>query len=298
MSMPEKQKNALAKLGEFLLDNPLLKNFAPNPNNYPDVIYKYRKWNDEYQKRLLTHNELYMSPASLFNDPFDCKIYKNHYLLDTPEKIEEYINRSMKNNEDWMRKNNKKPEEQRKILEERLSNLVKYQVTSEYYEDDFNNKYNGIASFSKRWDSILMWSHYAENHKGFAIGYDEKRMRFSMLFGKGDYVQYSDDFPEIHPHDDDNKVQDLRTFCKSKEWMYEEEYRFMNLYFDVGGADIKSEKRKVKLDDKFIVEIILGVCMPKEDKEEIIKIAKSRNLKVFEMVKVPFKFELEKFEVE
>lgn len=296
--MPEKQKNALAKLGKFLLDNPLLKKFDPNQNNYPDVIYKYRKWNDKYQKRLLTDNELYMSPASLFNDPFDCKIYKNYYLLDTPEKIEEYINRSIENHADWMIENNKNPDEQRKILEERLSNIIKYQVRSEYYDDEYNNKYHGIACFSKRWNSILMWSHYADNHKGFAIGYDEKRMRYSMLFGKGDYVEYSEDFPEIHPHDDHSKVQNLRTFCKSKEWIYEEEYRFMNLYFDVGGAEADSEKRIVKLDDKFIVEIILGVCMPEEYKKEIIKIAKKRNIKVFEVIKVPFKFELEKFEIQ
>lgn len=282
----------------MLLDNPLFRSFEPNPNNYPDVIYKYRKWDDKYQKRLLTDNELYMAPASLFNDPFDCKIYKNHYLLDTPEKIEEYINKSMESSAVWMKENNKNPDEQRKILEERLSDLIKYQVRSEYYDDEYNNKYHGIACFSKRWDSILMWSHYADNHKGFSIGYDEKKMRYSMLFGIGDYVQYSENFPEIHPNDDNKKVQNLRTFYKSKEWTYEEEYRFMNLYFDAGGAAANSEKRIVKLDDKFIVEIILGVSMPEKDKAEIIKIARDRNLKISEVVKVPFKFELEKFEID
>lgn len=298
MSFPKIEKDALAKLGNMLMDNPFLKSLTPNPNNYPDVIYKYRKWDDKFQKKLLTDNELYMSPASLFNDPFDCKIYKNHYLLDTPEKIEEYINKSMENSSDWMKQNNKNPHEQRKILEERLSDIVKYQVRSEYYDDEYNNKYHGIACFSKRWDSILMWSHYADNHKGFCIGFDEKRMRYSMLFGKGDFVKYSEDFPEIHPHDDAKEVQNLRTYCKSKEWSYEEEYRFMNLYFDAGGADKDSPKRIVKLEDKFIKEIILGVCMPEKDKLEIIKKAKDRNLKVYEIVKVPFKFELEKFEVD
>lgn len=30
----------------------------------------------------------------------------------------------------------------------------------------------GILSLSERWDSILMWSHYAISHKGFALGID------------------------------------------------------------------------------------------------------------------------------
>jgi hypothetical protein len=298
MSFPENQKKILSKLGNILMDNTFLKSLAPNPQNYPDVIYKYRKWNDNNHKKLLTNNELYMSPSNLFNDPFDCKIYKNYYLLDTPEKIEEYIKKSLEKASDWKNDNNKTSLEMRKTLEKRLSNIDKYQVRSEYYDDEFNNKYIGVACFSKRWDSILMWSHYANNHNGFCIGFDEKRMRYSMLFGKGDYVKYSEDFPIIHPDDNEKEAQNLRTYYKSKEWEYEQEYRFMNLYFDSGGADANSAKRIVKIEDKHIVEIILGVNMPEKDKKEIIKIGKDRNIDVYEIVKVPFKFELEKFKVD
>lgn len=45
----------------------------------PSILYKYRNWPDEsdtlqYQKRILTHNELYLSSADQFNDPFDCAL--------------------------------------------------------------------------------------------------------------------------------------------------------------------------------------------------------------------------------
>lgn len=42
-------------------------------------------------------------------------------------------------------------------------------------EDEINNlKSFGVVSFSKRNDSILMWSHYADSHKGFCIGFHTK----------------------------------------------------------------------------------------------------------------------------
>jgi hypothetical protein len=42
----------------------------------PEILYKYRTWYNEcdkfqYQKRILTDNELYLSSADQFNDPFD-----------------------------------------------------------------------------------------------------------------------------------------------------------------------------------------------------------------------------------
>lgn len=39
--------------------------------NIPNKLYKYRNWNDEYQKRILTENEIYLASANQFNDPFD-----------------------------------------------------------------------------------------------------------------------------------------------------------------------------------------------------------------------------------
>ncbi len=38
------------------------------------TIYKYQDWNNDYNKRTLTHNEIYFAKPSQFNDPFDCRI--------------------------------------------------------------------------------------------------------------------------------------------------------------------------------------------------------------------------------
>ena len=59
----------------------------------PKVLYKYRMWQDpskkeQYQRKILTDNEIYLSSAEQFNDPFDCSLpfrYKETDL--TPENL-------------------------------------------------------------------------------------------------------------------------------------------------------------------------------------------------------------------
>lgn len=289
--------SASRKFLNSLLDNPLLRNLIPNPGDYPEIIYKFRNWKEENHQKLLTHNELYMSPAKFFNDPYDLKIYKNFLSLDTPEKIKKYVDTCMKNHSDWIKREKKNPIVQRKILESRVSNILKYQVRSEVIEDIYNNKNYGTACFSKDWKSILMWSHYSDNHKGYCLGFDEPRMRISGLFGKGGDVTYSAEYPNISPYETDYNAQVIRTYIKSDLWKYENEYRFMNIYFDSGGAEDNSPKRIIKFPENFIKEILLGASMPEKDRDTLVGIGKERGIPIFQVEKISFLFELDRHQV-
>jgi hypothetical protein len=47
--------------------------------------------------------------------------------------------------------------------------------------DEFQKKMDaqiGILSLSANPDSVLMWSHYTEEHRGFAIGFDSSKLTF------------------------------------------------------------------------------------------------------------------------
>jgi hypothetical protein len=41
----------------------------------------------------------------------------------------------------------------------------------EKWKEEFSKHY-GLICFSKRWDNILLWSHYADKHKGLVLGFD------------------------------------------------------------------------------------------------------------------------------
>jgi hypothetical protein len=42
----------------------------------PPMLYKYRSWQDNYHKTILTRQEVFMSPPSWFEDEKDCRVYR------------------------------------------------------------------------------------------------------------------------------------------------------------------------------------------------------------------------------
>lgn len=261
-----------------------------NFDNYPPIIYKYRNWNNEFHKKILTDGEVYLSSPQHFNDPFDFGIVQNFLTLDTPEKIERYVDEGMVKHRQFLLMKGYDLKKEREFQLKRLQNLEKYQEEYEQLNAEAVNKSYGVLSLSGRWDSILMWSHYADFHKGFNIGYNEEKMRNSGLFGKGGPIIYSDEYPHIdafEKHSIESSFQ--QTHFKSKEWAYEEEYRLSKLFFPK--PPTKAD-RTIKIPFEFVEEINLGIKISSENKTEIVKLADRLNIKVYKTEKIPFKFKL------
>jgi hypothetical protein len=84
-----------------------------------------------------------------------------------------------------------------------------------------------ICCFSEHWDSLLMWAHYADSHKGICLQfrYDDKKRPPGCWFER---VRYSTHYPKI----DESKAiefEETLLLTKSAEWMYESEWRFISL---------------------------------------------------------------------
>lgn len=260
------------------------------PENYPDIIYKYRCWSNKYHKNIILNGEVYMSAPKHFNDPFDFRIPKNFLLLDSAEKIQKYVDDGIQKNKEWLFANGKNPEDERKQLLKRLENLELYQQEHEDVEMEATDKHYGVLSLSARWNSILMWSHYGDFHRGFNVGYNETKMRESGLFGKGGPVSYSTEFPHIDPFAEHSMLNSfMQTHYKSQEWDYEQEYRLAKLYFPKPPTE---EDRTIRIPFEFIEEINLGMAISEDDKNEILQIAREKTIKVYQLKKMPFKFDL------
>ncbi|MFZ0680264.1 DUF2971 domain-containing protein [Candidatus Binatus sp.] len=82
----------------------------------------------------------------------------------------------------------------------------------------------GILCLSKIRSDILMWSHYADGHKGLCLEFDGSAN--SDFFGAAQPVEYSDYSPL--PLDKDSGSQMARiVLTKSTHWAYEQEYRII-----------------------------------------------------------------------
>lgn len=83
----------------------------------------------------------------------------------------------------------------------------------------------GIISFSKSWHQPLMWAHYADSHKGLALGFEvPDRLLFKINYVEN-RIKPENDVDVSEASMKDLIYQLLRT--KHKEWSYEDEYRLV-----------------------------------------------------------------------
>lgn len=79
-----------------------------------------------------------------------------------------------------------------------------------------------ITCFSENKDSLLMWSYYADSHKGVCLEFDLRKD--NLLHKNCHKVQYTRHFNKGNYNDE--------FFCKSEEWSHEQEWRIVQLYQD------------------------------------------------------------------
>jgi hypothetical protein len=124
-------------------------------------FYKYRPINQNTD-RLLKYNELYFSHPDEFNDPYDCKVDSFHKGT----------------HDDWVDffcRRNVHPVVARNLIKARLKEgFLKQKKDGILYEgkelfDDGNIL--RASCFSEKRDSLLMWGHYADNHKGICLSF-------------------------------------------------------------------------------------------------------------------------------
>jgi hypothetical protein len=85
----------------------------------------------------------------------------------------------------------------------------------------------GVLSVSEDWSHPLMWSHYADHHRGIAVGIDPTAITGKIFHP----VNYIDEVAKIHVYDylrpSVDRFLDL-SLRKSDIWSYEREYRTAN----------------------------------------------------------------------
>jgi hypothetical protein len=104
---------------------------------------------------------------------------------------------------------------------------------------------HGVLSLSARWNSPLMWSHYADQHQGLCIEYDTSRLEHPNLqavnyealrsISVTDLLRWKvDNSPEAEA-----RVRDTYFLSKAADWKYEEEWRYIYWKQGVDHATLK-----------------------------------------------------------
>lgn len=201
------------------------------------LLYKFRNWLDSYHQQCLTGRAIYFASPSQFNDPFDCTINYRYDLLSEEEKFEKYVEH-IKFEKPFLNDEAAKSEAQLWMKEGLLETDAALEnnkriISSLVYSNV------GVFSLTKTKDPILLWSHYADSHRGYCIGYDVDVLRADFMNKYSNpqkvfyelNVQYEKEYPKIIPRKNMSEADfvsiPLRT--KSEIWSYEQEFRFIIL---------------------------------------------------------------------
>ena len=219
-----------------------------NKGLFPHYLYKYRAINDNTIKTI-AENKLFFSNPYNFNDPYDCNVSVERNSSE--EEIRKWGLRlgANKENIDWVVKQIKAdPEYVQKIIMVNLSRC-------------------GICCFSTIFDSILMWSHYADYHKGICLKFDVTKD--PDLFNPPLEVKYSRVLPHYDHFISDKEIF-FEKFIQTKyaDWSYESEFRIFKTEEHIN----RNKSRIFKFKNEALTEIIFGTNTSEEDIKIIKKL--------------------------
>ncbi|KTT49722.1 hypothetical protein SB11R_10345 [Pseudomonas oryzihabitans] len=177
----------------------------------PCYLYKYQSVT-QYTLQSLANQTVWLSSPASFNDPFDCAINLDRKKLE--ESVAHAVDLITQDavSEDSL----KLPTDSDEIAYTQLRDGLRALMQK-----------IGVFCLSETPNEILMWSHYADYHKGFCIEYrlDET----SPLKGMVKPVRYTDVYPSLSlknlPSGAEENFIDICVYTKAKQWSYEREWR-------------------------------------------------------------------------
>jgi len=255
------------------MEKPEIKVMSFKDNlDLPKVIYKYRKWDDVYQKTILTERVVFMAPPSSFEDKNDCKLLKRYDLMSEQDMYNKYLELSKRDHPTWnLQKHRSFAREWTKKSPLKDNNYIK-QMQEEYFLE-FDNRF-GVLSLTANPTNFQMWTKFSDEGRGFCVGFDPTIM-FNFLGGGGS-VQYYDELPQILYNDIYHVEHFKQVFSKEKKWEFEEEYRTHKFYPQ--RASLRD--RQIKIPSEAYKELYFGWNISEETKNEIIKVCREQNLEL------------------
>lgn len=202
----------------------------------PPKLYKYRSFQVN-SLRSITEAEIFYARPNTFNDPLDCDptIEIDIDRLNLERLLYRMLLRRL-SKEDTFKDINylryisseygdyKTDPEVEAYLKQMIVREIKHEI-----DDELGNE--GVVSLSATWKSGLMWSHYADEHRGICIEYDTAEQEHPRLlpvsYNAPRAIKTSDLWKwKVHA-DASSKDRVIQTYfySKSSEWRYEREWR-------------------------------------------------------------------------
>jgi len=239
--------------------------------NKPLFFYKFIPFE---RIDILESGMIRFTPAKDFNDPFEIHPTITPYSLEWIEHIENLSDeerQTLEFNESDSLYSYERLEillDKRNLLNEKINKIGILSLSS-----NLNINQLLTVSVPEKNDprtNLIMWSHYANSHKGFVIEFKKDFIEDIDI----QKLEYSDERDIITYEDIDNNNFYNLFFKKSIEWSYEQEYRVI-LKLDNANKIIDNNIHLFKFDKAKVNSITFGCNMSKDNKKEIMDLIKT-----------------------
>ncbi len=238
----------------------------------PEILYKYRDWQLQHHKTIITKQEVYFAAPCDFEDPVDCKLMKRWDLFDEQQIYDRYRRESDVKNPNFSLK-----EHMEFAMEWTQKAPFKDIEFLKQFQENQWQKYNqrvGVFSVTANPTSVTMWGKYSDNGRGICVGFNTKMLfKWSIAGGA---VSYYDELPIIYPNDPYEIESWKQVYSKERKWEFEEEYRLHNF----SPNPIKRDERVQLVPKEAYKYVIFGWLTPDSHVNEIVGLCQSINLKV------------------
>ena len=233
----------------------------------PEKLYKYRSLGaleSQFTLDIIEKCQLYWACPHDFNDPFDCvplQIFqgsKSQHLKRAKQAVQLF-------------ESDKPRAERRRALRSALKRKPSEIVAA---MEDGNVKMLGkigICSMTEKNDNMLMWSHYADSHRGICLGFEHRMSMEAIELACAMKVSYDSQRPSMNamlPAQGQDVINKL-LLTKSEDWSYEVEWRL--IHQDVG-------ERLRPYPTSALTEIIFGIRTSEKDKLRVRDAVASSNV--------------------
>lgn len=238
---------------------------------------------------MLANCELYFASSNSFNDPFDCRARKEFEFQNNSDFIKKWS--SLEAAQQFL------PVEEAK---KRVTAIAGDSVARENYVKEKSKQFQklvlqsfGICSFSEINNDMLMWSHYADSHKGLCLEFS-RAPGFILEYARPIEYPENDDFPYIDywissTNEQLNEISKI-VLTKSRHWDYEKEWRIIL----PSPTNIENYKGHFfTYPNEMLSGVVFGYRMNENERQTIINILSKHSVDYYEIKPVKNKFLLE-----
>ena len=238
------------------MDQKELKKFIETVRPFtPKRLYKYRSMKSEGVEDIFTKMKIFASDSTVFDDPFESmpRLTGVESSLKKEKHLKDLVN---------IKFPHATKKEKKKLMKGKKPLLTDQTRLKNTYKEFI--KTIGVYCLSEINDNLIMWSLYADSHRGFCLEFDSSIE--NSLFWEAFKVIYSSEYPTVNMMEIGINAETSQKVLLTKfiGWENQKEWRILKPKGQGG-------PKHYCFSPSLLTEVVFGALISEDDKKTILK---------------------------